>query len=557
MRLWEESVLLDVTGTWTFPSCRGGRRWYPLTASVSTPGGATTNYPRTPDAIGRLDGDDFTFEKLTPIQDETALHLATPDRIPTDVSISYIPVPDLLRVVNANITTAGWWFTNRATILAGDPSHLLEEFEHALAITMAREHYNELAARIKAVTHIQPYTFLDLMYYGTPFAIAEGAGLYGGDVYPKGFYREAPAASAIRARAVELGITIHDTSELTILSTLLAQSKYRLMGDGTLRLMFDSNYNHLYELLAVFNPTLTLETPTVFGDETLMPAGATEGEVIDISGGVTTRYWAVFDPPATVPVYDWITVADMRNTAEDFGFPWLTQRAVEPMKAVLYHPAAVTITAGLQIPTVFSHSLLTNAPWTDAQFYRKNTGRLRIIDRLPNAGIDVDVFGATWTRDMSEPQFGLLRVSGGQIPYEPSLYLAPEVAAGAAAPSPPGTAYTEAIFRYETPSIAWVEEYVYLPAVTGWTSDNDTRFWMVAEAAFQWSGELNEFSEDVAELNPAPPGIPALVPIADVLGQVDINAAVAAINDGSVPGSFDGKGAVHMRIMPRVSYKVP
>jgi len=158
-----------------------------------------------------------SFEWDPPSGDEIGLqyHCSVGDQTPMRTAPVWLEGNKFFRAFQS-AATAESWAANRSDIIAGATTS--EDRKRCWFFRGAREHYNILAARLNAMTHIYPFQFTDVKYWGAPFG--------GVEVSTTSGFRPPMSAATLENyqtaldRAAELLVTPREYADIATLQNL-------------------------------------------------------------------------------------------------------------------------------------------------------------------------------------------------------------------------------------------------------------------------------------------------------------------------------------------------
>ncbi|TXH52730.1 MAG: hypothetical protein E6Q97_15035 [Desulfurellales bacterium] len=153
---------------------------------------------------GLDEGVDWNAARVAP-SDSVVFKTEVPGTLAETNNLPVIQRADHADRLAANYETAGWYASNRASLLAGTTSG---DTESIIRIPILREHYNHVAQRLNSIVSIRPFLFEDVLWYGE---LADGGWFSGGIPFAADYH--APVLSS-GSRADDLGLTVYSLTRI-------------------------------------------------------------------------------------------------------------------------------------------------------------------------------------------------------------------------------------------------------------------------------------------------------------------------------------------------------
>lgn len=492
------------------------------------------------------------IKRQLPINDITGGGLTATS---VDLTGCYFVAEDSTQTIIENVSTAGWWSTNRATAISG--AAIGSEVRPVVAPVLRARHFNVLAQRINAVLSVVPFSFFDAQYYGRDFRPDyTSGGIFGGHVYPYGFVRYNTGTAATRATALSLtvrdfqtefsGYGVYSNEDVDIID-------YSGPGGGTSGRGFDvSNGTGLdlwnTDLPYWFNPS---PSPALARNESVVihksspGTGWVQGELVFSTVGPAVDWYAwqlPNDSNYAFPDFEYLRADDLDGLASDLGIPFRLIRLFaswEPYKftpdrqglgvryVIQWEPSNTwTRTEVRLVPAIISEAFVTFAGTGDLW---GTHGLVRVSD-WPVCPTTQGSDDAVVQQSNADPMHGLNRGSGSGFVIEfPFGFYKP---GSTATP----TWHNDGPFDGEARHLSF-EAYDTTPTPpTGWTA--------AVHRLASYPVPITEWGASEIETHAAPSCDPAWIRLSDLSQKFD--AADLWGQQGSGAWGGEGAFAVHL-----------
>ncbi len=292
-------------------------------------------HPHVTGYLGSVDGSDWTAadtRTLTRTGDVRRQLLMNGNSGASNVvspalSTCYFEAKDSTVTIAANVATAGWWATNRATAISG--ASIGAEVRPVIAAPIMARHYNALAQRLNALKVVGPFSFFDAQWYGRPFRPDySSGGIFGGHVYPSGFVCYSTGTAA--TRAADLSVTVRDFQTVYAAYTgYAAMTVIGVYASGGTGVAFDGTgatphnaWNK--DLVYWFDPAAApAKNENTAIDSASPGSGWVMAELAYTVTG-TDYYWWQYDNDSQwdLPDFEYLRADDLATAAAGLGIPF-------------------------------------------------------------------------------------------------------------------------------------------------------------------------------------------------------------------------------------------